>query len=250
MFKINDTLLSIVVKGLAIVGLAAAVTYIAVGDAKATDLKTVLAATAQLNKNCSAQVIKSDRDEKTGKVETLLLTAKHCVSRNEKSEQIVEFPVYDKTKLIAKREYLGTVKGVHYNSDLALIELKDHNTLFTDTVDLAPSEISNTIGDPVITVGYPLGLSLTVTNGAFGSTEVMDWPAPGTEFYRASPMIAGGNSGGGLYTIDKAGNYTLAGIATGVASPIGMGHIGLYTPSYKIQEYLKVAVPSVAEKSE
>jgi S1-C subfamily serine protease len=229
----------------ALVGLVAFNAYSA--DNK---LQDVLAATPQLNKNCSAQVIKSDRDEKTGKVETIILTAKHCVSGQDKSEQIVEFPIYDKTKLVAKKEYIGMVKGQHFGSDLAIIELKDHNTLFEKVVKLAPAELDAKIGDPVVTVGYPLGMSLTVTNGAFGSTEVIDWPEAGTEFYRASPMIAGGNSGGGLYLIDKGGNYTLAGVATGVASPVGMGHIGFYTPSYKIQEYLKVAVPSVAEKVE
>ena len=159
-------------------------------------LQDVLAATPQLNKNCSAQVIKSNRDEKTGKVETLILTAKHCVDGNGESEQIIEFPIYDKTRLVAKKEYIGMVKGMSYQSDLAVISLKDTNTLFEKVVKLAPSELESKIGDPVITVGYPLGLSQTVTNGSFGSTEVIDWPKAGTEFYRASPMIAGGNSGG------------------------------------------------------
>lgn len=213
-------------------------------------LDDILLATPQLNKNCSAQVIKSDRDAKSGKVETIILTAKHCVRGKDKSEQILEFPVYDKTKLVAKKEYIGMVKGQHFGSDLAIIELKDQNTLFEHVVKLAPSDLDAKIGDPVVTVGYPLGLSLTVTNGSFGSTEVIDWPTPATEYYRASPMIAGGNSGGGMYIIDKDGNYLLAGVATGVASPIAMGFVGFYTPSFKIQEYLKVAVPSVAEPKE
>ena len=209
-------------------------------------LQDVLAATPQLNKNCSSQVIKSARDEKSGKVSTVLLTAKHCVEGAGDSEMSVEFPVYQKTTVVAKREFIGKVKGQSYKYDLALVELKDTNTLFENVIKLAPSELDTQIGDDVVTVGYPFGLALTVTKGSFGAGEVIDYPKNGTEYYRATPMIAGGNSGGGLYIKNAAGDYLLAGVTTAGLGPITFG--GFYTPSYQIQDYLQTALPDVAEK--
>lgn len=221
-----------------------------VGTVNAADqkLQDVLAATAQLNKNCSATVIKSKRDEKTGKVETVLITAKHCVDGAGDGEQLVEFPIYKGTRRTGNKDYVAKVKGQDYKSDLALVKLVDEDTLFEKVSKLAPADLNASIGDPVVTVGYPFGLSLTVTNGAFGQTEVIDWPKPGSEYYRATPMIAGGNSGGAMYLKLENGDYILAGVTTGVIGGGAGGFAGFYTPSYVIQSYLQTALSDVAEK--
>jgi S1-C subfamily serine protease len=230
------------IAGLALMGMVGTVNA---ADAK---LQDVLAATAQLNKNCSATVIKSKRDEKTGKVETVLITAKHCVDGAGDGEQLIEFPIYDGTRRIGNKDYVAKVKGQDYKSDLALVKLADENTLFEKVSKIAPAELNAAIGDPVVTVGYPFGLSLTVTNGSFGQTEVIDWPKPGTEYYRATPMIAGGNSGGAMYLKLENGDYILAGVTTGVVGSAAGGFAGFYTPSYVIHNYLQTALSDVAEK--
>jgi S1-C subfamily serine protease len=211
-------------------------------------LQDVLAATAQLNKNCSATVIKSKRDEKTGKVETVLITAKHCVDGAGDGEQLIEFPIYKGTHRVGNRDFVGKVKGQSYKVDLALIKLADEDTLFEKVSKLAPAELNAAIGDPVVTVGYPFGLSLTVTNGAFGQTEVIDYPKVGSEYYRATPMIAGGNSGGAMYLKLENGDYILAGVTTAAIGGQGGGFAGFYTPSYMIHDYLQTALSDVAEK--
>lgn len=220
-------------------------TSVYAGDAK---LQDVLAATAQLNKNCSATVIKSERDAKTGKVETVLITAKHCVDGAGDGEQLVEFPIYKGTHRIGNKDFVGKVKGTSYKVDLALVKLVDEDTLFEKVSKLAPAEIDSHIGDAVITVGYPFGLSLTVTSGNFGQSEVIDFPKAGTEYYRATPMIAGGNSGGAMYLKSDAGDYTLAGVTTAVLGGQAGGFAGFYTPSYLIHDYLKTALPELTDK--
>ena len=217
------------------------------GDAK---LQDVLAATAQLNKNCSATVIKSARDEKTGKVETVLITAKHCVDGAGDGEMLVEFPIYKGTHRIGNKDFVGKVKGSSYKVDLALVKLLDEDTLFEKISKLSPAELNAQIGDPVVTVGYPFGLSLTVTNGNFGQSEVIDFPKAGTEYYRATPMIAGGNSGGAMYLKSESGDYTLAGVTTAVIGGQAGGFAGFYTPSYLIHDYLKTALPELTDKVE
>lgn len=221
-----------------------------VGTVNAADqkLQDVLAATAQLNKNCSATVIKSKRDEKTGKVETVLITAKHCVEGAGDGEQVVEFPIYKGTRRVGNKDFVGKVKGQYYKADLALVKLVDEDTLFEKVSKLAPAELNAAIGDPVVTIGYPFGLSLTVTNGAFGQTEIIDWPKNGTEYYRATPMIAGGNSGGAMYLKLENGDYILAGVTTAGMGGAGGAFAGFYTPSYMIHDYLQSALPDVAEK--
>lgn len=221
------------------------VSSVQASDAK---LQDVLAATAQLNKNCSATVIKSDRDEKTGKVETVLITAKHCVEGAGNGEQLIEFPIYKGTHRIGNKDYVGKVKGESYKVDLALVKLLDEDTLFEKVSKLAPAELDAKIGDPVVTVGYPFGLSLTVTSGNFGQTEVIDYPKQGTEYYRATPMIAGGNSGGAMYLKSDAGDYTLAGVTTAVIGGQVGGFAGFYTPSYLIHDYLSTALPELTDK--
>lgn len=203
-----------------------------------------LAMTAQLNGTCSATLIYSERDKRTGDVRTVFLTAKHCVQRD-KALQYVDLPVYQEGRVVKRDRYTAKVAGKHFKYDLALVELLDRQTWFEKTAIIADNVVPP-MGTPVITVGYPLGMQLSVTEGLFGSLETIDFPAPGTEYYRATPDIVGGNSGGAMYLITPAGDYRLLGVSS--AAHREFTFIGLYVPTYAIHDYLKVALPSTVGK--
>lgn len=202
--------------------------------------KQMIGLTAQLNGSCSATLIHSKRDEATGKVSTVFLTAKHCVD-GKKTDMKIDLPVYQNNRVVKRDSYVARVKGEWYNGDLALVELTDKQTWFETVAKIGPAEPDVTIGDAVWTVGYPLGWALTITNGLFGAIETQDFQKPGTEYYRATPDIAGGNSGGGFWHVNKAGDYELIGVTTARARSDSF--IGLYTRAEDIHTYLKVALP-------
>ena len=208
--------------------------------------KQMFGVTAQLNDNCSATLIYSDRDKTSGEVTTILLTAKHCAES--KGDVWADIPVYQNNRVVKKERFIAKVKGTFYKDDLGLIELKDKQTYFATVAKLAPEKPVLMMGEDVWTVGYPLGLALTVTNGLFGSYETSDYPSDGTEYYRATPSIAPGNSGGSLYRLSASGNFEMIGVTSAMAR--GYPFIGLYVPSDRIHEYLKVAVPGLYPKPE
>lgn len=198
--------------------------------------------TAQLNGNCSATLIHSKRDEKSGDVLTVFLTAKHCVEDSRDTLQYLDMPVYQEGRVVKRDRYTAKVKGRSWKYDLALIELLDKQTWFEKTATISRSLDVPNLGSEVVVLGYPLGLQLTVTAGLFGSLESIDFPKPNTEFYRATPDIVGGNSGGGMFIANKEGDYELIGVSA--AAHQIYSHISLYVPTYAIHEYLKVALPA------
>jgi len=212
------------------------------GDAKMQNQMVSL--TAQLNGNCSATLIHSKRDEASGDVSTIFLTAKHCVD-GQKSDVKIELPVYHKNRLVKREQYLARVKGQWYAGDLALVELKDKATWFPAVAKIGPAEPLIEMGDDVWAVGYPLGWSLTITKGLFGIIETNDFAVPGTEYYRATADIAGGNSGGALWHVNAAGDYELIGVTAARARSDAF--IGLYTRAEDIHAYLKVALPETVK---
>lgn len=229
---------------LALIGLAflfAGASPLFAGEAEALKMQTqMLGVTAQLNGNCSATLIWSHRDEKTGEVENVLLTAAHCVTGN-KSDMDVDFPVYQANRIVKKDHYIARVRGEWYAGDLALVDLRDKQTFFANVAKIAPEKPPLFMGQDVWTVGYPLGMSLTITRGMFGAFETNDFDKPGTEYFRATPDIAGGNSGGAMYLMNAAGDYQLVGVTAARAR--NDSFIGLYTPVGSIYSYLKVALP-------
>lgn len=206
--------------------------------------KEMIGLTAQLNGNCSATLVYSKRDDVSGDVTTVFLTAKHCVA-GDKSDMKIELPVYQKNRVVKRDSYVARVRGEWFAGDLALVELKDKQTFFPAVAKIAPSEPEVAIGDAVWTVGYPLGWSLTITNGMFGAIETQGYDKPGTEYYRATPDIAGGNSGGGFWHLNKAGAYELIGVTA--ARSRSDSFIGLYTRVADIHTYLKVALPDAVK---
>lgn len=205
----------------------------------------MFAVTAQLNGNCSSSLIYSDRDEKSGEVSTVFLTAKHCVA-GEKSDMTIDIPVYQDNRVVKKDRYVARVMGEWYKGDLALVKLRDTRTLFDKPAHIAAADPGLIMGQDVWTVGYPLGMGLTVTKGLFGSLETNDFDKPGTEYFRATPDIAGGNSGGAMYRITTGGDYELIGVTAARARSDSF--IGLYTSIFDIHEYLKVALPDAVKE--
>lgn len=87
---------------------------------------------------------------------------------------------------------------------------------------------------------------MTITKGLFGSLETSDFDKPGRVYYRATPDIAPGSSGGALYHKNDAGDYELLGVTT--AGARGFPFVALYTPVSDIYSYLKVAAPEIVGK--
>lgn len=209
-------------------------------------LKEILGPTVFINVgdgSCTGQIIYSDRDKATGDVTTLILSAKHCTEGVAKNLVSIQIPVYDKTlRKTSSVAYPATLRGSYYKGDLALFELQDKTTYFPDVTKLAPKDVLLEIGEPVWSSGYPLGGEKTITEGMLGARETRS----GTEeFLRATPDIAPGNSGGGLYHKNAAGDFELIGVTVLIAK--GWSFYTGSVPIDVIQDYLAVALPKPAE---
>lgn len=216
--------------------------------ASATDLvklqKDALAPTVQLNRNCSGQIVYSARDEKSGEVKTYILTAKHCTKDVADRINEVYLPVYQKGRVVSELLYKADVVSQYYKHDLALLRLKDTATSFADRVaKVAARDIDLPIGSPVVTVGYPFGLTLTVNEGTFAARGSIPFPedTKDTEYFRASPAIAGGNSGGGLYTVKADGGFELLGVTDLKIGQDATSEAGFYVPVDIVRDFLTVA---------
>src|SRR5690242_8362321 len=164
----------------------------------------------QIGNYCSGEIIKSDRDLKTGEVSTYVLTAKHC-TENDGKIVTVNKAIYDKhNRQISIKTYLADVYGRSYKSDLALLKLRDKDTYFEKVATVASRDIELTYGQGVELVGYPLGRSMTWTSGRLGYVEegVFKDVSQSGQFYRATPDLAPGSSGSSMFTWnDKTKQY-------------------------------------------
>lgn len=190
---------------------------------------------------CSGQVIHSDRDKKSGKVETFVLTAKHCTSKVDERMEVLVDQHGKNLGLQSSIHYEATVWGQSYKSDLALLKLDDDEHIFDHVAKLAPKDTVLNFGDKVELVGYPYGFSQTWTEGRLGYVEKANDFFSGLsasgKFFRATPMMAGGNSGSSMFIQDTDGNYKIIGVLTGGAA----GFVGFYTPLSEIHDYLDIA---------
>jgi len=203
---------------------------------------------------CSGEMIKSERDAKTGKVSTYVLTAKHCVKDDEKATyEITKDDHSSNLHQTGQKAYLADVYGTSYKSDLALLKLRDTDTYFDTVATVAKKDIKLSYGQTVEMVGYPLGRSMTWTEGKLGYVEEVEPFADVSNsklFQRASPESAPGSSGSSLFVFnDETKKYEIVGVLTG--GPNQFFYIGLYTPVDEINDYLSTALttstPSAAE---
>ena len=121
--------------------------------------------------------------------------------------------------LADRRQYKGVVVATDPKTDVAIVKIHATNL---PTVPWGDSS-NLTVGDFVLAIGNPLGLSRTVTFGivsAVGRADV--GVADFEDFIQTDAPINPGNSGGALVNI----NGELVGINTAIASPTG-GSVGV-----------------------
>ncbi len=121
--------------------------------------------------------------------------------------------------LADRRQYKGRVVATDPKTDVAVVKIHANNlptVAWGDSSNLA-------VGEFVLAIGNPLGLSRSVTFGivsAVGRADV--GVADFEDFIQTDAPINPGNSGGALVTI----NGELVGINTAIASPTG-GSVGV-----------------------
>jgi len=222
--------------------LLAALLCLVPGIAHAGDyLKEIVEPTVQLNYNCSGTIIRSTRDDETGKVSTYVLTAKHCTANTGDPGYVQMFEFDKRWKRIEERRIFSNVFGQYYKHDLAIIKLKDEERLFKNVAKIAPADFIPGLFQQVKVVGYPLALAKVVSDdGSF--VETMDFSFRGMdgekEFQVFDAHVAGGNSGGGIFA-EIDGEWQLIGVTSMGASvfPYTLG-----VPTKVVNEYVDVAL--------
>lgn len=198
----------------------------------------------QLGKFCSGTIIHSDRDRESGKVQTIILTAKHCTDAVDQKLVINIAEHNERGRVTSETSWNAIVTGQSYKSDIALIELTDTNKIFQNVAKVADKDTKLEFGQKVYTVSFPLGISKTYTEGNLGFVDDISpfgsqLNSQSGEFLRATPNIAGGSSGSGLFLKTDAGDYELIGTLT-AGYTVGT-FANLYTPLDELNEYLSVA---------
>lgn len=157
---------------------------------------------------CSSTIIKSKRDE-DGQIETLVLTAAHCIATNlniRKQSLDANLDVYKETVF-----YLEPVR-VFKPEDVAVLRVIDKSEQFP-VARLAMKRTSPPMGRKVWVVGYPKSLDITLTAGEYGG--LVKNPRPNMPLMvRATAPIHPGSSGGGLF-IKTVRGYELIGVTSG-----------------------------------
>lgn len=130
-----------------------------------------------------------------------------------------------------RREYAGTVLGQDADTDLALLQISAKNL---SALPLA-KEDELRVGDYVIAIGNPFGLSSTVTSGIVSAIgREGDQRTSYTGFIQTDASINPGNSGGALVN----SNGELVGINSAIVSRSGgSSGIGFAVPLY-IMDYV------------
>jgi serine protease Do len=120
-----------------------------------------------------------------------------------------------------KKEYTATVVGRDPKTDLALLKIDAKQTL--PSAAMGDSEQVK-VGDWVVAIGNPFGLSHTVTSGIVSAKGRVIGAGPYDNFIQTDASINPGNSGGPLFNL----NGEVVGINTAII-PQGQG-IGFAIP--------------------
>ncbi|WP_147405821.1 S1C family serine protease [Litorimonas taeanensis] len=132
-----------------------------------------------------------------------------------------------------RRQYNGVVLGQDPETDLALLQIT------ADDLSALPFSKDDDVqvGDYVIAVGNPFGLSSTVTSGIVSAIgREGDSRTSYTDFIQTDASINPGNSGGALVN----SNGELIGINAAIVSRTGSGSgIGFAVPLYIVRHVVK-----------
>ena len=152
------------------------------------------------------------------------------------NNHVVEGADKIKVKLLDGREFKATIKGRDPMTDLALIKIESGNHDLP-VLPLGDSDAMQ-VGDWVLAVGNPFGLTHTVTQGIISAKGRVIGAGPYDDFIQTDASINPGNSGGPL--------VNLKGEVVGINSAIvatGQG-IGFAIPS----SMAKSIIPQLKEK--
>jgi len=144
-----------------------------------------------------------------------------------------------KVKLPDKREFKAVVVSADPKTDVAVIRIKDKVPADLPTVQLGNSDALR-VGDLVMAVGAPFGLTQTVTTGiisAMGRSDV--GVADYEDFLQTDAPINPGNSGGPLVNMNGEVIGMNSAIATNSGSSAG---IGFAIPSNMINSMLPTLI--------
>jgi serine protease Do len=117
-----------------------------------------------------------------------LFTNNHVV---EKADEIM-------VRLSDEREYKAKVVGTDPNIDIALLKIEPEGTLPLATIG---DSDGLRVGDWVIAIGNPFGLSQTVTAGIVSAKGRLIGAGPYDNFIQTDASINPGNSGGPLFNL-------------------------------------------------
>lgn len=155
----------------------------------------------------------------------LVLTNNHVIER---ADEIM-------VKLADGREYRASVVGRDPKTDVALLRLENASDL--PTVVLGDSDALE-VGDWVLAIGNPFGLSHSVSTGIVSAKERFIGAGPYDDFIQTDAAINPGNSGGPLFNI----RGEVIGINTAIVAH-GQG-IGFAVPI----NLVKALIPQLEEK--
>ncbi|MBN1828810.1 MAG: DegQ family serine endoprotease [Deltaproteobacteria bacterium] len=172
-----------------------------------------------------------------------IFTNNHVV---EKADEIV-------VKLSDGKEYKAEIKGRDKNTDLALLKIKPEGELPVTKLGVS-SELR--VGDWVVAIGNPFGLSQTVTAGIVSAKGRVIGAGPYDDFIQTDASINPGNSGGPLFNLrgEVVGINTAIvaqGQGIGFAIPIDIAREALTQLRDKgkvIRGWLGVSVQDVTEE--
>lgn len=116
-----------------------------------------------------------------------------------------------KVKLFDGREYKGEIKGADEKLDIALVKIEAKNHL--PVAELGDSDAIS-IGEWVMAIGNPFGLSQTVTAGIVSAKGRVIGSGPYDDFIQTDASINPGNSGGPLFDA----NGKVVGINTAIVA--------------------------------
>ncbi|MFT4976540.1 MAG: serine protease Do [Myxococcota bacterium] len=149
-----------------------------------------------------------------------LLTNHHVVDG---SDEVV-------VRLLDERELTGRVIGSDDSLDIALIKIDAGEPL--PYVELGDSEAAR-VGDWVLAIGNPFGLSHTVTVGIISAKGRVIGAGPYDNFIQTDAAINPGNSGGPLFNLDGE----VVGINTAI-NPMAQG-VGFSVPVNEIRRVVE-----------